>query len=214
MSLKIFYKDSYCANANSIKIAADLSGAEFESVKTTKEEFTASKGDKLSLPYVEVEEQGLSETNTILRHIARLNPDSNLYGKSLYESAMIDTVLDHAYSLLEEAIKITCTALGCRSTTSADFKADKEKYVAILKELEKVLDGKDFFVGEGITIADIRVASICAYPFRLLMDPGTAKQVPNLIAHFERISANESFKKFFGTTHVAKRPIKVKFAKK
>lgn len=213
MSLKIFYENTHGFKANIVKVAAALSGAEYEVVQTTSDEFKESKGDKFTLPYIEVEEQGLSEVNTILRHIARLHPDSGLYGKTLFENALVDTVMDYTITLLKATYAVGAVAYGHAKATAAEFKANKEKYVAALKHLEELLAGKDFFVGDAITIADIKVAGICVLPFRVLMDPGTSKQIPNLLAHFERISGNESFKKFFGTTHVAKRPIKIQFTK-
>lgn len=216
MSLKIYYGFAHNFMTNTVKVAAALSGAEYELVKINeadKEEFKKNKNPTGQMPFVETEDQGLGETNAILRHIARLNPDSGLNGKSVFQTAKVDEVLDYSISLAAAMYPIAFTAFGHKKVTSAVFKTFKEKFVAALKHVEALLNGKDFFVGDSITIADLRIAGILVFPFRLLMDPGTAKQIPNLLAHFNRITSEENFKKFFGTCAVSKRPIKVNFVK-
>lgn len=216
MSLKVYQGYSHNFMTNTVKVAAALSGADYEIVKITqegKEEFKANKNKSGLLPYVEIEDQGLGETNTILRYIARQYPDGGLYGKSIFQSAKVDEVLDYAVTLTGSLFGVLQPLFGWKQVTSAQFKPAKEKFVGNLKHLEALLNGKDYFVGDSITIADIRIAAILTWPFKTIMDPGTAKQIPSLIAHFKRISANETFKSFFGTSHVAKRPIKIQFKK-
>lgn len=42
------------------------------------------------VPVVETSEGFLFESNAILRYIARLNSDSQLYGKNSYENSLVD----------------------------------------------------------------------------------------------------------------------------
>jgi glutathione S-transferase len=60
--------------------------------------------------------------------------------------------------------------------------------------LDKELTGKDYFVGEKVTIADIAVASQLVN-FRLAGGTVDAKQYPNLAAFTERLHSKPSFKK-------------------
>lgn len=216
MSLKIYYSFPHNIMSNTVKAAAAFSGAEYELVKITdeeKENFKNTKNPSGLFPYIEFEDQGLNETNSILRYIARLYPDSGLYGKSFFQSAKVDEVLDYSINLWSKALPLIFTALGHKKSTQAAFKTAKEGYVNCLKHLNTLLGDKDYFVGDALTIADLRVVGILIFPFRILMDPGTAKQIPQLIALFKRITSEEKFKTVFGTAFISKRPIKLNLVK-
>mmetsp|Transcript_16940 Transcript_16940/g.18911 ORF Transcript_16940/g.18911 Transcript_16940/m.18911 type:complete len:296 (-) Transcript_16940:40-927(-) len=108
---------------------------------------------------------------------------------------------------------VAFTAFGYKKMTAAAYKASNEQFKDALKRLDAMLKDKEFFVGDAITIADIRIAGLLTLPFRILMDPGTTKQIPNLLAHFNRITGLEQFKTVFGNVKVSKRPVKVNFVK-
>lgn len=202
--------------SNTIKVAAALSGAEYELVKIAqedKENFKSTKNASGLFPYIEIEEQGLGETNSILRYIARSNPDSGLYGTSIFQSAQVDAVLDYAITVTAKMFPVAFTAFGYNKLTAAAYKVHNEQFKDTLKKLDAMLEGKEYFVGGALTIADLRIAGLLTLPLRILMDPGTAKQLPNLLAHFERVTGLEAFKDVFGAVKVAKRPIKINFVK-
>ena len=216
MSIRIFYSFASNFMCNTVKVAAAYTGADYELVKIAqedKEEYKKNKNPTGLFPYMEVEDQGVSETNTILRYLARLHPDSGLYGSSVFQSAKVDEVLDVVLSTQASAMPVYMAIFGYKLMTQADFKVAGEKLREGIKKLETLLNGKDFFVGNSITIADLRVAGFLVNLFRLFLDPGLAKQIPSLIKHFERITSEEKFKAVFGNVKIAKRPIKVTYVK-
>jgi elongation factor 1-gamma len=202
--------------SNTVKVVAAMSGAEYELVKIAqeeKEDFKKNKNPTGLFPYIEVEDQGLGETNSIIRYIARTNPESGLYGKSLFETAKIDGVLDYALTYSSKMFPVFMTAVGRKQVTSNQHKANMEQWKNCLKHLEGLLNGNKFFVGDNITIADIRIVAAMVFPMRLLADPGLVKSIPNLVDLFNRVTADEKFKSVFGSNRIAKRPIKLNLLK-
>ena len=216
MSVKIYYSNPSNYLSNIVKVVAAYSGLDYEIVKIQKddlENYKATKNPAGLFPYMEVDGHGISETQAIIRYIARLSPDSGLYGKSLFQSAQIDAILDHMLFTMFKVGPAFYSAMGYMKSTQTEYKEAMDKFKESLRYLEGLLEGKDFFVGGAITLADLRVAAGLVYAMRVLMDPGFLKAIPNLHKHFLVISSQDKFKSVFGACKVAKRPIKVTFAK-
>ena len=214
--MRLYYSNPSNQLSNTAKVVAAFSGAEYELVKIQQadlEDYKANKNPAGLFPYMEIDEHGISETHAIIRYIARLNPDSGLYGKNLMQSAKIDEILDFFLTTLFRSAPAFYAALGHKKATQQQFKQGVDKFKECLRTLENMLGDKTYFVGDSITLADLRVASGLVYPFRLLMDPGFIKVIPNLHKHFLRISEEEAFKNVFGNVKIAKRPIKVNLEK-
>ena len=216
MSIKIYYSNPSNYLSNIVKVVAAYSGLDYETVKIQKadlENYKATKNPSGLFPYMEVDGHGISETQAIIRYLGRLSPDSGLYGKTLFQSAQIDAILDHMLFTTFKVGPALYSAFGFMKVTQAEYKDAMDKFKDSLRYLETLLDGKSFFVGDSVTLADLRVAAGLAYVMRMLMDPGFLKAIPNLHKHFLAISSQDKFRSVLGACKVAKRPIKVTFAK-
>lgn len=214
--MRVYIGNSTNFMSNCVKIVADYSGAEYELVKIAaeqKEEYKTKQNSSGLFPYIEVDGHGVSETNAIIRYIARLYPDAGLYGKTVFQQAKVDEILDVVHTTQSRFFPMLMAVLGHSKITQPAYKALSDKFKESLRTLDALLGERDHFVGDGVTIADIRVASLLVYPFKLMMDPGTAKAVPNLINFMTKWLENDRFTAVFGRHRIAKRPIKVNTVK-
>uniref|UniRef100_A0A7S3JJA6 Glutathione transferase n=1 Tax=Euplotes harpa TaxID=151035 RepID=A0A7S3JJA6_9SPIT len=214
--MKIYYSNPSNYLCNLVKVVAAFSGGEYELVKIADgdlENYKTTKNPTGLFPYLEVDGQGISESNAIIRYIARLNPDSGLYGKSLFQSAKIDEILDFFTCSFFKVTPAIYGLLGYRKITQTDYKEAVDKLKDALRYLETLLGDKEHFVGDSVTLADIRVAAGLVFPMRLLMDPGFLKAIPNIHNHFVRMTSSDKFLAVFGHSKVSKRPLKGNFAK-
>jgi glutathione S-transferase len=83
--------------------------------------------------------------------------------------------------------------------------SDKEKYNAgrkQLKDVSKTLDshlkGKDFLVGNSVSIADISIGTLFFNAFRLVFDEKTRQSLPNLTKWFEKVSSLPAYFYHYG----------------
>lgn len=214
--MRIYFGNPSNWLCNTVKVVAAYSGADYELVKIGAddlENYKSTKNPTGLFPYLEIENQGISEHLAIIRYIARLYPDSGLYGSSVFESAKIDSIIDYSMSTSFKVGQAVYTAFGFRQSNAKEYKDAMDGFKDNLRHLDSLLEGKEYFVGGKVTLADLKVAASLVYPFRLLMDPGFSKAIPNLIAHFERVTADDRFKNVFGNTRISKRPIKVNLQK-
>ena len=81
-----------------------------------------------------------------------------------------------------------------------------------LKDAAKFLDtqikGKQYFVGDAVTLADLKLAVLLSYGFQLVFEAGYRKQISNLTQWFERVAAHEKYVARFGKVKLAKKTLK------
>ena len=214
--MKIYYSNPSNLLSNSVKIAAAYTGETYELAKVTddqKEEYKKNQNPSGLFPYFEHNGQGISESTAILRYIARLYPDSGLYGKSVFQSAKVDELIDFTVSQFTKFAPAAYNILGYVPLTQQEYKESAEIFKDFCRHMNGLLKNKEFLVGDSITIADIRLISNLVYPFRSMMDPGLKKDIPELISYFERLTAQDQFKTVFGATKISNRPVKAQIKK-
>jgi elongation factor 1-gamma len=202
--------------SNCVKLTADFSGAAYELVKIgadQKEEYKSKQNKSGLFPYIEVDGHGISESNAIIRYIARLHPDTGLYGKTVFQQAKVDEILDVVQGVQSKMLPVLMAYLGHVKLPQPAFKAMSDAFKDSLNTFETLLGDNEHFVGDSVTIADLRVATLLVYPFKIMMDPGLLKKIPNLVKFVSKWIENEKFTAIFGNHHIAKRPIKVNFLK-
>ena len=73
------------------------------------------------------------------------------------------------------------------------------------KAFDAAVKGKEYLVGDKISVADITVASYIHWLLRLSYDEKFRSQIPNLLQWYEKISALPAFKNALGKTWYAKK---------
>ncbi|EEA06783.1 eukaryotic translation elongation factor 1 gamma, putative [Cryptosporidium muris RN66] len=98
--------------------------------------------------------------HSILRYLARCAPASFLYGETLYESALVDALLEGFHSNILKPIKALCST-ACPS----ECKSDKSEVDlgTVLSNLDDYLLSRTFLAGHRVTIADILIAVVICF---------------------------------------------------
>ena len=159
-----------------------LIAAEYNSIDIEVPEFTKGKDNATAefqkkspygrLPVLETPAGSIFESNAIARYVARLRQDTNLLGRTFFESAQVDSWIDFsAHDIELPATVWTHPVIGLlpyNAAATAKAKVDLGRALAVL---EAHLADKTYLVGEGVTLADIVVVSALVYPFKLVIDP-------------------------------------------
>jgi len=196
-------------------IVADLSQVQVQEIILNEEEAKGKEFKSKSLtgkfPFLETEEGPLFESAAIARYFARRGGNSSVAGESAWEQAQIDQWIDFSTSsVLPHLMSIyrgTFHNIGDADSYNESVKSIKDS----LKVLNTHLQGKDFLVGNKITVADVVVASHLLIPFQTALDAGFRKAMPNVGAWIERLIKNPSFVKRHGNIKLCQKVIKPNF---
>lgn len=121
------------------------------------------------VPLLETPEGPIYESNAILRYFARKH--NALYGSNAFEAAQVDQWLDFLNSDIDNQVITTILMLAQWYPPNKDTFDDAKKHLkAVSKVLESALKGKKYLVGNDLTIADITLAGLLFYPFKLFWD--------------------------------------------
>ncbi|CAM9649804.1 unnamed protein product, partial [Choristocarpus tenellus] len=98
----------------------------------------------------------LTQSNAVLRYIATLRPTSLLYGRTEFESALVDQWLETCWHEFEVPVEAIALAAG----NSAVITESKHHLLAFLAIANTRLAQKTYLGAERITIADISLATV------------------------------------------------------
>ena len=127
-------------------------------------------------------------------------PESGLYGSTLYESAQIDEVIErHMFAFQQFIMKEVGSVVGFFSITEEKHAEHTKKLKDYLEKLNTLLDGKQYFVGEKLTLADVYVCMSMNLFMATVIDAELRKSVPHLTAWYERVRANGTIVSYLGT---------------
>ena len=173
--------------------AAALAGLAVEVVDApipTSQEFKDTVSPAGGTPALVTADGSIFETNAVLRFIARNDKSNTLYGKNAFESSRIDAWLDLSLSELDIFSTHIANHFICGLPMPADW---LESIECALAGPEKWLEGKTFFVGENITIADLCIAFALQTPLRLTPHgEHLAAKFPNVFRMYSAVMANET----------------------
>ena len=95
---------------------------------------------------------GIFESNSILRAVARVGKDTNLYGKDEYEASRIDSFLDANLVFARES---QVYMLDYENVSKEGYKRMTLAYEFYMSGIESALGLNSYIAGEDLTIADI-----------------------------------------------------------
>jgi len=156
------------------------------------------------VPILETESGVISESNAIARYIARLRRDTELYGATFFESALVDSWLDFATHDLEVGvISWLYPVLGYSEFKAEAYPKAVASVKAALEALNAQLLSRTFIVGNKITLADIVLVSVLYYPFKFLLDPAFRAPYPNVVRWYLTCVNQPQFKAVLGAPSLA-----------
>ena len=201
---------TYPGNFRAFKalIAAEYAGVEI-AVKDVDAKAAAKLSPTGKVPVLETPQGTISESNAIARYVARLRSDADLYGRTFYESAVVDSWIDFCAHELE----LPCTLwvypiIGYMPFSGPAYGKAKAHVSQALKTLDAHLLDKTYIVGEAMTLADITIASALVYPAKLAMDPKFRAQFPNVFRWFDLCVHQPQFVAVIGDVALAESEMK------
>ncbi|KAH9498436.1 Glutathione S-transferase Mu 5 [Bulinus truncatus] len=178
--------------------APEYSRAEWEKVKYTL------GLDFPNLPYYIDGDIKLTQSNTILRHLAR---KYKLYGTTEKEQAHVDLLLDVIMDVRNGFVRI------CYGSDLSD--QVRSQYVAqtkpALESLEKYLGDKKFFIGDKVTVCDFHIYEML--DVHRIFEPSLLEERPKLKAYLNRFAALPKIAEYLASDKNIVRPINNKSAK-
>ena len=152
------------------------------------------------IPVAETPEGPLYESNTISRYMARKS--KSLYGANENEQNLVDQWLDTLRMDFNNAGRFRYAVLGFNRRffeyDVKEFSDDLQSYVQLLKVADHRLQGRQFLVGNSLTIADITLVSDLATSYKFVFTQKERNELPNLTAYFERLSKLPEFRQVLG----------------
>ena len=95
---------------------------------------------------------GIFESNSILRAVARVGKESNLYGKDPYEASRVDSFLDANLVFAREA---QVYMLDYENVSKEGYERMTASYEFYLSGIESALNESPYISGKDLSIADI-----------------------------------------------------------
>lgn len=185
-----------------------LERPEFDLDKDTKKEWFKALSPMGKVPVLQTSEGTIFESNAIARYIARLRRDSNLYGKSFFESSQVDAWVDFALNEVElPASMWVYPVLGLSDFNPAVTAQSKKDLKAALISLEKHLKFRTFMVGDAVTLADIVLACALLYPFKMVLDAKFRKPLTNVTRWFITVVNQPQFRAVVGEVNLCETEI-------
>lgn len=142
----------------------------------------------------------IPDSSVIIAYLERTNSRNSLYPENAEDYARALFLEEYGDSVLVAAVGtvffqriVAPTFLGQKTDDAAIANAIEKQLPPLLEWLDAQIKGKEFFVGNRLTIADIAIAS----PFVNFMHAGEkidAAKYPNIAAFLDRMHSRPSFK--------------------
>ena len=192
--------------AHMIQVVADLSGTQL-STEVSKE---ASKSASASFPYLETADGSIiSEAEAIAKHVARMNSNNKLLGKNAFEEAKINEWISWVQSDWNQAASQAVEAVyGTKTIEATEFSEAVKEVKNLGKMLDEYLNGKQWLVGDVISLGDLYLGASLAPAFQTILDAGFRKAHPNLSGWFERWSKHQPVVKRHGAIQACQKSLK------
>jgi len=142
----------------------------------------AVKGSAMGkVPLLATPTGSISESNAIARYLARIRRDTELSGRTFFESAQVDSWLDFCVTDIEiPATLVTYPIFGWLDDRPEVTKSSMANLKSALATLEAHLLSRTYLVGEAVTLADIAVACALVNVFKVAMGSADRAAYPSV----------------------------------
>jgi len=149
------------------------------------------------VPSADTSDGPLFESNAIARYVARKGNDEGLLGSSDIETSQVDQWIEWARSVEARQSGWVYSIVGYYPYVEAAWNMSKEGAKKYLNALNSHLQGKEYLVGNRITLADIIVVVTLERAFKVAYDPEFRRPYDNVIRWFDHCTSQPNFKPFF-----------------
>ena len=187
--------------ASSCILALNLAKVDYELVYQTLADLKDESYLKLNpfgkSPCLDTPEGPIFESGAIARWAARRS--SGLYGSNDVEATKVDMWYDWARTTLyPKAASFIYSIFGLEAdfVTKHDEKSFREAiadFVKFCKPLDAYLKGKDYLVGNGVTIADVALVTDLNSIYKFCLEKKDREALPNVTAYFTKLVNSKDF---------------------
>ncbi|KAI2601890.1 elongation factor 1-gamma [Hypoxylon sp. NC1633] len=145
----------------------------------------------------------LFECIPVAIYLAKQNPNTTLLGSTLEEETTIIKWASYANSELLPPIMAWIGPASGKSPSSPEMLAAAEKNSqGVISVLEKALDGKQFLVGDQLTIADLFVVAAISRGYQVVFTKKWAAAHPVVHEWYMRLKGDPIWEKIDGKPYV------------
>ncbi|XP_019156952.1 PREDICTED: elongation factor 1-gamma 3-like [Ipomoea nil] len=201
----ILHSSSTNKNACKALIAAEYNGIKIELVKDFQMGVSNKTPEFLKIspfgkvPVLETPDGSVFESNAIARYVAKVKPDSPLFGSSLIEYGHVEQWNDFSATEVDGNIG---RWLYPRFGYGVYLPPAEEVAIATLKRaldaLNLHLASNTFLVGHSITLADIIMTCNLSIGFKMILTKSFTKEFPHVERYFWTMVNQPNFSKILG----------------
>ncbi len=141
--------------------------------------------------------------------MARFRRDTELFGESFFDSALVDSWIEFCSHEVELAATIWFyPVIGYMPYVESAVTKAKGDLLNSLKVLEDHLLTRTYLVGQKISLSDIVITSALVYPMKLLLAPEYLKSLPCVVRWFTTCANQPQFQAVIGNVELAKEELK------
>jgi len=149
--------------------------------------------------FTESGDNGVFESNSIARYIARLGASKkNLLGKDALEASRIDAFLDAGITYETWFGFWYYTHIKLYITEENTLNRAKERLHIMLTNYNRHLGQHEYLVGDSVTLADICLFSSLSNGMHKLFDREYMKDFPHIVRYFKHLRSLPEFQPFAG----------------
>jgi len=167
-------------------------------VDNKTEEFL-HKNPNGQVPTLETPDGPVWESNAIARYVARKG-DKGLLGSNEYEATLVDQWIEWTRSKVEAPVRSLVMSLYGWGEPLVGEKHDqtKNELLASVKILDKFLTGKEYLVGNRVTLADIIVIMTYLMAIKHVLDKKSVSEYKNFTSYVDRLVKRTEFSSVLG----------------
>ena len=141
----------------------------------------------------------LYESVPILRFIARICPEANLYGETPFDAAKIDMLIanNNGINTMFKSFLLLVNKKN-RPPNEEVYQQGKKDFYEALKPLDEFLSTRTYQYGHQVTLVDLCMVPILALPFSSFVTPKERAKFKNVVRYFTHIVSLPIWTKTFG----------------
>jgi glutathione S-transferase len=178
-----------------------LTGQQFDIVIVDEKMRKSDAYKKLTttdkFPLLQTEEGCLHESTAICKYFCTLA--GKFLGSNAIERSQVDQWVAYANTTLSPCTYTVYKSIfGWAEVDKADYDQASKDLKAYSKTLNTALEGKQFLVGNSLSLADVVVGAVLQYAFQTTLDGGFRKAMKNLEPWAKGVYALNEYKAVHG----------------
>ena len=150
----------------------------------------------------------VTDTGAMVAHIARVSGNASMLGSTPFQEAQVEQWMDYLRTeTLPLVNAIRWFSFGQAACSTAQYNAVYGMYKDNMKVLNKHMNGRQFFAGDSLSVADVYFALNQVEMMQCLMDTNFRNSLNYLNPLFKSLCEHDAFKGRIGTIRQGKKQL-------